>query len=139
MAISLNQVILLGNVGKKPEIRVFQDGGLMADFSLATTYSYKPKGKDEYVDVVDWHRVRAYQNVAKTIESYVDKGHKIQVIGQVKNNNYEDKNGVKQYGYYILAERVILLEKSGAKSEPQPQNVENPESMAFNDVPDIPF
>ena len=138
MAISLNQVILLGNVGKKPEIRAFQDGGLVAELSLATTYSYKPKGKDEYVEVVDWHKVRAYNNIAKTIENYVDKGHRIEIIGQLKNNNYEDKNGVKHYGYYVLAEKVILLDKSGSKMASQPQNDEPP---AFDDYQDqnIPF
>ena len=110
MAYSNNLVILLGNVGNDPEIAEFSDGNLQASLSLATTLSYKPKDSEEWKESVDWHNIRAYGSAAKTIANYVRKGHKIEVVGVLKNNNYE-KDGVKHYGYYVKVEKLILLEE----------------------------
>ncbi|OOF77858.1 single-stranded DNA-binding protein [Rodentibacter caecimuris] len=115
MAYSLNQVTLLGNVGSDPEIKQFSDGSLVAKLTLATAHSYKPKDSDEWVETVDWHTIQAYGSQAKTIASYIRKGHKLEVVGQLKNNNYTDDKGVKHYGYYVRVEKLILLEKLSGK------------------------
>jgi single-strand DNA-binding protein len=116
MAYSNNLVILLGNVGNDPEITQFSNENLQATFSLATTQSYKPKDSEEWKETVDWHTVRAYGSTAKTIANYVRKGHKVEVIGVLKNNNYE-KDGVKHYSYYIKVEKLVLLEELKGKFE----------------------
>ncbi len=115
MAYSLNQVTLLGNVGKDPELTQFSGGDLVATLTLATTQNYKPKDSEEWKDVVDWHTVRAYGAAAKMIASYVRKGHKLQIVGQIRNNNYTDDKEVKHYGYYIRVKEVILIEKIQGK------------------------
>ncbi|MFU2080685.1 single-stranded DNA-binding protein [Avibacterium endocarditidis] len=115
MAYSLNQVTLLGNVGSDPEIKQFSDGSLVAKLTLATTHSYKPKDSDEWVETVDWHTVQAYGSQAKTIANYVRKGHKLEIVGSIKNNNYTDEKEVKHYGYFIRVKEVILIEKISGK------------------------
>ena len=115
MAYSLNKVFLLGNVGNDPEIKRFSDGSLVAKLTLATTHSYKPKNSDEWVETVDWHIIQAYGSQAKMIASYVRKGHKLEIVGSIKNNNYTDDKGVKHYGYFVQAKEVILIEKISEK------------------------
>ncbi|WP_249962163.1 single-stranded DNA-binding protein [Histophilus somni] len=122
MAYSLNQVTLLGNVGNDPEIKQFSDGSLVAKLTLATTHSYKPKDSDEWVETVDWHTVQAYGSQAKTIANYVRKGHKLEIVGSIKNNNYTDNKEVKHYGYFIRVKEVILIEKITGKFAELPTN-----------------
>lgn len=122
MAYSLNQVTLLGNVGSDPEIKQFSDGSLVAKLTLATTHSYKPKDSDEWVETVDWHTVQAYGSQAKTIANYVRKGHKLEIVGSIKNNNYTDEKEVKHYGYFIRVKEVILIEKISGKFAELPIN-----------------
>lgn len=122
MAYSLNQVTLLGNVGNDPEIKQFSDGSLVAKLTLATTHSYKPKDSDEWVETVDWHTVQAYGSQAKTIANYVRKGHKLEIVGSIKNNIYTDNKEVKHYGYFIRVKEVILIEKITGKFAELPTN-----------------
>ncbi|KGQ44614.1 hypothetical protein JP28_03865 [Gallibacterium anatis] len=107
---SFNQVILLGNVGKDPTYQVLENKTLVATLSLATSYRYKVKD-NEYKEQVDWHIIKAFGATAELISKHVKKGQKIQVVGQLKNNNYEDDAGVKHYGYFIRADRIIFAEK----------------------------
>lgn len=141
MAYSNNLVILLGNVGNDPEIAEFSDGNLQASLSLATTLSYKPKDSEEWKESVDWHNIRAYGSAAKTIANYVRKGHKIEVVGVLKNNNYE-KDGVKHYGYFVRAKEVILIEKVTGKFAELPiKQVQGakPAEAEDNNIEDVPF
>ena len=140
MAYSNNLVILLGNVGNDPEIAEFSDGNLQASLSLATTLSYKQQVSEEWKESVDWHNIRAYGSAAKTIANYVRKGHKIEVVGVLKNNNYE-KDGVKHYGYYVKVEKLILLEELKGKFEAleikkiQGNQAEQSEQSLDGDIP----
>lgn len=142
MAYSLNQVTLLGNVGNDPEIKQFSDGSLVAKLTLATTHSYKPKDSDEWVETVDWHTIQAYGSQAKTIANYVRKGHKLEIVGSIKNNNYTDEKEVKHYGYFIRAKEVILIEKvSGKYAELPIKQIQGsqPTELSENTDNDIPF
>lgn len=139
MAYSLNHVVLLGHVGSDPDIRQFPDGGLIATLSLATTISYKEKDSEEWKDIVDWHTIKAYGSNAKTIENYVRKGHKLEIVGQLKNNNYTDDKDVKHYGYFVRVEKLILLEKIEGKLPNLPVNEakgsSNNEESLDSDIP----
>lgn len=142
MAYSLNQVTLLGNVGKDPELTEFSNGNLIATLTLATTQSYKPKDSEEWKEVVDWHTIKAYGSVAKIISKYVRKGHKLEIVGQLNNNNYTDDKEVKHYGYYVRAKEVILIEKlSGKLAELPIKQVKSSQSSEIedDDETDIPF
>ncbi len=142
MAYSLNQVTLLGNVGSDPEIKQFSDGSLVAKLTLATTHSYKPKDSDEWVETVDWHIIQAYGSQAKTIASYVRKGHKLEIVGSIKNNNYTDEKEVKHYGYFVRAKEVILIEKvTGKFAELPVKEIQGakPAEAEDNNIEDVPF
>ncbi|HHT7781743.1 TPA: single-stranded DNA-binding protein [Pasteurella multocida] len=142
MAYSLNQVTLLGNVGSDPEIKQFSDGSLVAKLTLATTHSYKPKDSDEWVETVDWHTVQAYGSQAKTIANYVRKGHKLEIVGSIKNNNYTDEKEVKHYGYFIRVKEVILIEKISGKFAELPINQiqgAKPAEAEDSNREDVPF
>ena len=140
MAYSLNHVVLLGHVGSDPDIRQFPDGGLIATLSLATTISYKEKDSEEWKDIVDWHTIKAYVSNAKTIENYVRKGHKLEIVGQLKNNNYTDDKDVKHYGYFVRVEKLILLEKIEGKLPNLPVNeVKGSSNNEESWDSDIPF
>lgn len=94
---SVNRVILLGMVGKKPEIRTTQDGRKIASFSLATSDSWKDKNTGEKKEKTEWHNISVFGGLAGIVESYVDKGSKLYVEGQLKTEKYTDKNGVEKY------------------------------------------
>lgn len=94
---SVNKVILLGIVGKKPEIRTTQDGKKVASFSLATSESWKDKNTGEKKEKTEWHNISVFGGLAGIVESYVDKGSKLYVEGAIKTEKYTDKNGVEKY------------------------------------------
>lgn len=142
MAYSNNLVVLLGNVGNDPEIKLFSDGSLVAKLTLATTHSYKPKDSDEWIETVDWHTIQAYGSQAKTIANYVRKGHKLEIVGSIKNNNYTDEKEVKHYGYFVRAKEVILIEKiSGKFAELPIKQIQGakPTEAEDSNIEDVPF
>jgi len=94
---SLNKVTLIGNVGQDPEIRSTQDGKELANFSLATTESWKDKSTGEKKDKTEWHRVVVFGPLAGIVKNYVKKGSKLYVEGQLKTREWTDKEGIKRY------------------------------------------
>jgi single-strand DNA-binding protein len=110
MAKSVNKVILLGNVGKDPEIRSTPGGTMVAQFGIATTERAKdPQGN--WSDKTEWHNVVAYGKVAEIIRDYVKKGHKLYVEGRLQTRNWDDKDhpGRKVYRTEIIVNDVSLL------------------------------
>lgn len=92
MAGSVNKVILVGNVGRDPEIRFAQDGQKIVNFSLATSESWKDKSTGERQDRTEWHRVVVFNpNLADVIEKYVKKGSKLYVEGQIQSRKWQDQ------------------------------------------------
>ncbi len=143
---SVNRVILLGMVGKKPEIRTTQDGKKIASFSLATSDSWKDKNSGEKKEKTEWHNISVFGGLAGIVESYVDKGSKLYVEGSLKTEKYTDKNGIEKYvtkivlsGYgsdlQLLSKKTEdagyqKVDEAFAQSTPQ-------EDFVLND--DIPF
>ena len=102
MAGSINKVILIGHIGQDPEIRAFQSGDKVASFSLATSESWKDKTTGEKKEKCEWHKVVVFnQGLIKLCESYLAKGSKVYVEGQLETRNY-DKDGVKHYTTEIV-------------------------------------
>ena len=91
---SVNKVILLGNVGKDPEIKSLPSGATVANFSLATTERYKDKS-GEWQDRTEWHNLVAYQRTAEIIRDYTEKGSKLYVEGKLSTRSWEDKESGK--------------------------------------------
>jgi single-strand DNA-binding protein len=104
----INKVILVGNLGKDPEIRSIEGGRKVANFSLATTESYKDK-KGERVDKTEWHNIVFWGPIADVIEKYLKKGSQIYLEGKITNRSYEDKEGVKKYITEIVGQNMTML------------------------------
>ena len=113
MAKSVNKVILLGNVGKDPEIRSTAGGTVVATFSIATTDRQKdPQGN--WQDKTEWHNLVAFQRTAEIVRDYVKKGHKLYVEGKLTTRSWDDKeSGQKKYKTEIIVNDLSLLSGRG--------------------------
>jgi len=109
----INKVILVGNLGKDPEVRAISTDRKVANFSLATTESYKNKS-GERVDQTEWHNVVFYGPIADVIERYLRKGSQIYVEGKIRTRSYDDKDGVKKYITEIIGDTMTMLGTKGA-------------------------
>jgi single-strand DNA-binding protein len=113
MAKSVNKVILVGNLGKDPEIKYTPSGTPVAKFSLATNERYKDKG-GEWQDRTEWHNIVAWQRLAEIIGEYVKKGSKLYIEGRLQTSSWEDKqSGEKKYRTEIVAQDIVLLSGRG--------------------------
>ena len=116
----MNQVTLIGNVGKDAEFHQFNDGGCVAQFSLATTErGYKLQNGTEVPDHTDWHYIRVQGKLAEIARDYVKKGMKLAVIGKIRYREYEHQ-GVKRIATEIWASNFEMLGSPDKKAE-QPQ------------------
>lgn len=126
MAQSFNKVILIGNLGADPEIKRFDGGGAIANFSIATSERYKNRN-GEMVDETDWHNVVVRGKTVDVVEKYLEKGDKVLIEGKIKNRSYE-VDGVKRYITEIIAFNMTMLgsnnnranSNSGAGNESTP-------------------
>jgi single-strand DNA-binding protein len=113
---SVNKVILVGNVGKDPEIRHLDSGVAVANFPLATSESYIAKNGDK-VTTTEWHNIVLWRGLAEVAEKYVTKGRQLYIEGRIRTRNYDDKDGVKRYVTEIYGDVMQLLgSKDGATS-----------------------
>jgi len=109
MAKSVNKVILVGNLGKDPEVKYTPQGTAVAKFSVATSERYKDK-QGEWQDRTEWHNIVAWQKLAEIIGEYVKKGNKIYIEGRLTTNSWEDqKTGEKKYRTEVVANEIVLL------------------------------
>ncbi len=103
MAGSLNKAMIIGNVGRNPEISSFSNGNRVCNLSVATTDSWKDKTTGEKRERTEWHRVTIFaEGLIKLVEQYVKQGAKIYVEGAIQTREYEDKNGIKRYTTEIV-------------------------------------
>jgi len=106
MSKSINMVILAGVLGRDAETKFTPSGQAVTNFSVATSYSYKPKGSDNWQEVTDWHSVVLWGQ--EKLGSYLTKGSKVSLTGRLSTRNYEDKDGNKKYVTEIIADNVVL-------------------------------
>jgi single-strand DNA-binding protein len=122
---SLNKALIIGNVGKDPEIRSMQSGDTVASFSIATSESWKDKTSGERKEKTEWHRVSCFnQGLNKVIEKYVKKGSKIYIEGQIETRKWTDKDGAEKYSTEIVlrpfrGELVLLGSKDQTQEQPE--------------------
>ncbi|MBX7150490.1 single-stranded DNA-binding protein [bacterium] len=105
---TLNKVILIGRLGKDPELRYTPTGAAVATFNVATNESYKDKEGKE-VDNTDWHRIVAWRKLAEICGQYLKKGSLVYIEGKLKTRNYDDKDGTKKYITEIVADNMQML------------------------------
>ena len=106
---SLNKVMIIGNIGKDPEVRYTPDGAAIANLSLATTSSWKDKNTGEKKEETEWHRVVFYNRLAEIVGEYAKKGRPLYVEGRLKTRKWTDKEGIEKYTTEIVADQMQLL------------------------------
>lgn len=103
MAGSVNKVIIVGNLGKDPEVRAFQNGGRVCNFSVATSESWKDKASGEKKERTEWHRISILNDALVGIaEKYLKKGSKVYIEGQLETRKWQDKDGKDQYSTEVV-------------------------------------
>ena len=120
---SFNKVILVGNVGKDPDIRRFENN-IKAAFSLATSETYTPRG-GEKVTQTEWHNIVAWRRLAELAENYIRKGSQILVEGKLRYRSYDDRDGNKRYIVEVEADVIQLLGRRPDSQNQQGQGYQN--------------
>lgn len=130
---SVNKAILVGNVGKDPEVRHLEGGTSVARFTLATSESYKNKN-GELVTTTEWHNIVAWRQLAEFAEKYIKKGRQLYVEGKITNRQWDDKDGNKRYTTEIVADNIRLLGRREDSDGPR----DNGGGRATPEIPGIP-
>jgi single-strand DNA-binding protein len=151
---SINKVILIGNIGSDPEIRNTSDGREIANFSIATSESWKDKATGEKKEKTEWHRVVIFsQGLVGIVKSYVKKGSKLYIEGQLQTRKWTDKEGVEKYTTEVILQnfnstlQIIDSANRGTSnsydnySSPDNKNSKNGEKVEVSEDldDDIPF
>ncbi len=117
---SLNKVMLIGNVGAEPEVRYVEQGVAVASFPLATKRrGYTLQNGTQVPDQTEWHNILLWRKQAEIAEKYVHKGDKLYIEGSIRTRSYDDKNGVRRYRTEIWTEALELLSPKPKQAETQ--------------------
>jgi single-strand DNA-binding protein len=125
---SINKVILVGNVGKDPVVRYFDKGVAKATFPLATSETYTNQ-QGETITSTEWHNIVLWRALAEVAEKTIKKGSQVYIVGKIKTRSYVDKDGVNKYITEILADTLLLLEKKQSTGISSP-HTEGPKAEA---------
>jgi single-strand DNA-binding protein len=147
MAGSVNKVILIGNLGKDPEIRRTQDGRAIANLSIATSESWRDKSSGERKEKTEWHRVVIFHEaLCKIAEQYLRKGSKVYLEGQLQTRKWTDKDGVEKYSTEVVLQgfnsALTMLDTQSGADRSQNGNDEparRPAMASSGEDPEIPF
>jgi len=114
MARGVNKVILIGNLGKDPEVRYMPSGGAVANVTIATSETWKDKQSGENQERTEWHNVVFFNRLAEIAGEYLKKGSKVYVEGSLRTRKWQDKNGQDRYTTEIVAAEMQMLDGRGA-------------------------
>jgi len=134
----LNKVMLIGHVGKDPEIRSTQGGNTVASFSIATTEKWKDKSGDK-MEKTEWHNVTVFAKLADIVSQYVKKGSKLYIEGKLQTDKYTDKEGIKRYATKVIANSMVMLDGKKDGSDKQDKQDIDPNDPFGGMADDIPF
>jgi single-strand DNA-binding protein len=145
MSRGVNKVILVGNLGQKPEMRYTATQSAVANISIATTESWKDKESGEMRDKTEWHRVVYFGKLAEIVEKYLDKGSSVYIEGKLQTRKWQDKSGADRWTTEIVGSELTMLgsrasnsnsaQSSSNESEsPFPQDDSGP-GLTDDDIP----
>jgi single-strand DNA-binding protein len=136
MAAGVNKVILVGNLGKDPEVRHLEGGVSVANFTLATNDYYKDKSGAR-IERTEWHNIAAWRGLAEVAEKYLRKGHQVYIEGRIRTRQYQDKDNQTRYITEIVADEMTMLggkpQGDGVASQAAPV----PEAQTFRQEPEL--
>lgn len=131
MAGTVNKVILIGNLGKDPEVRVLENGTKLARFPIATSESYADKTTGEKREITDWHNIVVWRGLAEVAEKYLTKGQKVYVEGKLKTRSWQDEAGATKYATEVVADNFTMLspknENASASNTPNYSSQDTPQ------------
>lgn len=116
MARGINKVILIGNLGKDPEIRYTPSGGAVANMTIATSESWKDKNTGENQERTEWHRVVMFNRLGEIAGEYLKKGSKVYIEGKLQTRKWQDQQGQDRYTTEIVANEMQMLDSRGGAS-----------------------
>lgn len=140
----VNKVILVGNLGKDPEIRYTQNGAAICNLTLATSETWKDKNTGEQRESTEWHKVVAFQRLAEIMGEYLKKGSKVYVEGKLQTRKWQDQQGHDRYTTEVVADNMQMLDAKGERPlqiEKEPLPVSNGDTSTrtekdpFDDIP----
>jgi single-strand DNA-binding protein len=126
---SINKVILIGRLGKDPEVRYTSENVPVANFTIATTESYRDKSGNR-IETTEWHNIVAWRNLAEIAEKFLSKGKQIYLEGKLRTRTWEDKDGNKRYSTEIVADNFIMLGKKEGQESHEESAIQKPETPA---------
>jgi single-strand DNA-binding protein len=106
---SVNKVIIVGNLGRDPEIRYMPSGDAIANIAVATSYKSKDRNTGEQKELTEWHRISFFGRLAEIVGQYLKKGSSVYVEGRLQTRKYTDKDGVEKYSTEIVGDRMQLI------------------------------
>ena len=106
---SVNKVIIVGNLGRDPEIRYMPSGDAIANIAVATSFKSKDRNTGEQKELTEWHRISFFGRLAEIVGQYLKKGSSVYVEGRLQTRKYTDKDGVEKYATDIVAENMQML------------------------------
>jgi single-strand DNA-binding protein len=136
----VNKAILIGRLGKDPDVRYTPDGTMVTNFTLATDEQRKDKN-GEKIQKTEWHRIVTFGKLAEICGNYLVKGKLVFVEGRIQTNSWEDKDGVKRYTTEIIASNMQMLDSKGQNKTSESSSDSAPESFNNSSAPvdDVPF
>ncbi len=142
----INKVILVGNLGKDPEVRHLESGAAVANFSLATSESYKDKTSGERKTITEWHNIVLWRGLAEVAEKYLNKGDQVYIEGKIRTRQWEDKDGNTRYTTEVVGDNMVMLggrQGGGSTETPSPAQSGSSENTAIDnaegEIDDLPF
>ncbi len=129
----VNKVILIGNIGKEPDIQHLEGNIAVAKFPLATTETYKDKN-GALVSQTEWHTVVLWRGLAELAQKYLHKGSLVYIEGRIRTRNWEDKDKNRRFSTEILGDNLVMLDKRKEQTEGQTTEATVQESSSFPDV-----
>lgn len=133
----VNKVIIVGNLGNDPECKAFNNGGLVANISVATSEKWKDKQTGQEKEATEWHKVVFYGRLAEIARDYLKKGSKVYVEGKLRTRKWQDKDGKDCYTTEINGLDLQMLDsRDGGKSKAAtPADLYQPDGLADQDIP----
>lgn len=125
MAGSVNKVILIGNLGRDPEVRYLEGGTAVANFPIATSESYRDRNTGERITQTEWHNIVLWRGLAEVAEKYLRKGNQVYIEGKLRTRSWDDQNGNTRYTTEVVADNMTMLggrpEEGAARQQQQQQ------------------
>ena len=147
MSGSVNKVILIGNLGKDPDVRHLENGATVANFPIATSENYKDRKTGEKVSQTEWHNIVVWRGLADITERYLKKGDKVYIEGKLRTRSWQDQDGNTKYTTEVVADNLTMLGKSPDNSTSPPSQpaaatsstTQNEDFSGPDEADDLPF